>query len=130
MTFTPLNILENDLTVYAKVSVRWLLSTGLCDCLCQYCGDGLVERLEISKYDASSLVLKTALVGAICESIRILEFFSVSVENVTENLLEITLNPYILLSRVNILTLILSAHKHGIPFIHMFLLQFQILIGN
>ena len=57
MTFTPLNILENDLTVYAKVSVRWLLSTGLCDCLCQYCGDGLVERLEISKYETSSFVL-------------------------------------------------------------------------
>lgn len=42
-------------------------------------------KLEISKYDASSLVPRTALVGVICESIKILELFSVSMENVTEN---------------------------------------------
>ena len=46
MTFTPLNILENYLTVYAKVYVWWLLSIGLYDCLCQYCSDGFVERIQ------------------------------------------------------------------------------------
>ena len=57
MTFTPLNILENYLTVYAKVYVWWLLSIGLYDCLCQYCSDGFVERLEIRKYETSNFVL-------------------------------------------------------------------------
>ena len=57
MILTPLNILENHLTIYAKVYIWCLLCIGLYDRLGQYYTDGFVKRLEIRKYETSNFVL-------------------------------------------------------------------------